>query len=256
MKTQVRHHQMFIGGKWVDGSGDEVQEVINPALGEVIATVPKGTEKDVDRAVAAAKKTYDDGWSDSTPRERSEMLLKVADAILEHGEELARIESENVGKPLAATLSEEIPPIADCFRFFAGAARVLEGSASGEYMRGLTSMIRREPLGVVGSIAPWNYPLLMAAWKLGPALAAGNTVVIKPSEWTPLTLMRFMELTADIIPAGVVNLITGDGEPVGAGIVRHKDVRMDSLTGDVATGQEVAKAAASALNGVHLDVGG
>src|SRR5260221_2650857 len=256
MKTQVRHHQMFIGGKWVDGSGDEVQEIVNPAIGEVIATVPKGREKDVDRAVAAAKKTYDDGWSDSTPRERSEMLVKVEDVIVEHGEDLAGIESEHVGKPLATRLSEEIPPIADCFRFFAGAARVLEGSASGEYMRGFTSMIRREPLGVVGSIAPWNYPLMMAAWKLGPALAAGNTVVIKPSEWTPLTLMRFMELTADIIPAGVVNLVTGDGEPVGAGIVRHKDVRMVSITGDVANGKEVAKAAASTLKRVHLELGG
>ena len=256
MKTQVRHHQMFIGGKWVDGSGNEVQEIVNPALGEVIATAPKGTEKDVDRAVAAARKAYDQTWFDSTPRERSEMLLKVAAVVEEHGEELARIESENVGKPFATTVSEEIPPIADCFRFFAGAARTLEGRAAGEYMKGLTSFVRRESLGVVGSIAPWNYPLLMAAWKLGPALAAGNTVVLKPSEWTPLSILRLAELTAEVIPAGVLNIITGDGEPVGAGIVRHPDVRMVSLTGDVATGQEVAKAAASTLKRVHLELGG
>jgi 1-pyrroline dehydrogenase len=256
MKTQVRHHQIFIGGEFVDSSGDDVQEVINPANGEVIATVPKGTEKDVDRAVAAAKKTFDEVWFDSTPKERSEMLLKIAAIVEENGDELARIESENVGKPLATTQSEEIPPIADCFRFFAGAARVLEGRASTEYMKGLTSILRREPLGVVGSIAPWNYPLMMAAWKLGPALAAGNTVVLKPSEWTPLTILKLMELAADVIPPGVINVITGDGEPVGAGIVRHQDVRMVSLTGDVNTGKEIARTAAATLKRVHLELGG
>jgi 1-pyrroline dehydrogenase len=256
MKTQVRHHKNFVGGKWVDGHGDEAQDIVNPATGEVIATVPKGTQKDVDAAVAAAKQKFDEDWWDSTPRMRSEMMLKIADVILEHGDELARIESDNVGKPLATTISEEIPPIADTFRFFAGAARTLEGRATGEYMQGFTSMLRREAMGVVGSIAPWNYPLMMAAWKLGPALAAGNTVVIKPSEWTPLTLLRFAELTEDIIPAGVLNVITGDGEPVGAGIVRHPDVRMVSLTGDVATGKEVAKAAAQTLKRVHLELGG
>ncbi|HEV2218458.1 MAG TPA: gamma-aminobutyraldehyde dehydrogenase [Candidatus Dormibacteraeota bacterium] len=256
MKTALRRHQMFIGGQWVDGSGSEVQEVKNPALGEVIATVPKGTAEDVDHAVKAARKAYDEVWFDSTPRERSEMLLKMATAIEEHGEELARIESENVGKPLGVTISDEIPPIADTFRFFAGAARALEGRASGEYMKGFTSILRRESLGVVGSIAPWNYPLMMAAWKLGPALAAGNTVVLKPSEWTPLTALRMAELTADILPAGVLNVITGDGEPVGAGIVRHAGVAMVSLTGDVATGKEVAKAASATLKRVHLELGG
>src|SRR5690348_12129922 len=256
MKTQVRHHKNYVGGKWVDGHGDQVQEVINPATGEVIATVPKGTEKDVDAAVAAAKKKFDEDWFDSTPRMRSEMMLQIADVILEHGEELARIESENVGKPLAATISEEIPPIADCFRFFAGAARTLEGRAAGEYMQGFTSILRRESLGVVGSIAPWNYPLMMAAWKLCPALAAGNTVVLKPSEWTPLTALRMAELAADILPPGVLNVITGDGEPVGAGIVRHPGVAMVSLTGDVATGKEVAKAASATLKRVHLELGG
>ncbi|MDQ6877636.1 MAG: gamma-aminobutyraldehyde dehydrogenase [Candidatus Dormibacteraeota bacterium] len=256
MSTTLKRQKMFVGGDWVDSSGGDVQEIINPANGKLIAHVPKGTAEDVDRAVAAASKAYDEVWFDSTPRERSEALLKIADAILEHGEELAALESENVGKPLATTLSEEIPPTADCFRFFAGAARILEGKSAGEYMKGFTSMIRRESLGVVGSIAPWNYPLMMAAWKLGPALAAGNTVVLKPSEWTPLTALRLAELVADILPPGVLNVITGDGEPVGAGLVRHKDVAMVSLTGDVATGKEVAKAAAATLKRVHLELGG
>ena len=256
MKTAMKRNQMFIGGRWVDSTGGDMQEVTNPATGEPIATVPKGTAEDVDRAVTAARKAYDDVWFDSTPRERSEYLLKLADAVQAHGDELARIESDNVGKPLATTISEEIPPIADCFRFFAGAARALEGRAAGEYMKGFTSFIRRESLGVVGSIAPWNYPLMMAAWKLGPALAAGNTVVLKPSEWTPLTALRFAELAADILPEGVLNVITGDGEPVGAGLVRHPGVAMVSLTGDVATGKEIARTAASTLKRVHLELGG
>src|SRR6266566_647782 len=191
MSTTLRRHEMFIGGEWTPGSGGDAQEIVNPATGKVIAHVPKGTEEDVNRAVAAARKAFDEGWSDTTPRERSERMLKLAEAI---GDELARIESENVGKPLAATKSEEIPPIVDCIRFFAGAARALEGRATGEYMQGFTSMLRREPIGVVGSIAPWNYPLMMAAWKIGPALAAGNTVVLKPSEWTPLTAVKLAEL--------------------------------------------------------------
>ena len=256
MSTTLRKHEMFIGGVWTPSSGGDAQEVVNPATGKVIAHVPKGTAEDVDRAVAAARKAFDEGWSDSTPRMRSEAMLKLADAIEEHGDELARIESENVGKPLAATKSEEIPPIVDCIRFFAGAARTLEGRATGAYMQGFTSMVRREPLGVVGSIAPWNYPLMMAAWKIGPALAAGNTVVLKPSEWTPLTALKLAELAAEILPAGVLNVITGDGEPVGAGMVRHPGVSMVSLTGDVATGKEVAKAASQTLKRVHLELGG
>jgi 1-pyrroline dehydrogenase len=256
LSTTLKRHEMFIGGEWTPSNGDQTQEIINPATGKVIAHVPKGTEQDVDRAVAAARKAYDETWFDSTPRDRSERLLKLASAIEEHGDELARLESENVGKPLAPTRSEEIPPIVDCFRFFAGAARALEGRAAGEYMTGFTSFLRRESLGVVGSIAPWNYPLMMAAWKLGPALAAGNTVVLKPSEWTPLTALRLAELAADILPPGVLNVITGDGEPVGAGLVRHPGVSMVSLTGDVATGKEVARAAASTLKRVHLELGG
>jgi 1-pyrroline dehydrogenase len=255
MATAVKRREMFIGGEWVAGSGKESQPIINPATGETIAEVPKGTEADVDRAVKAARKAYTE-WFETTPRERSEMLLKLADAILADADELANIESANVGKPRALFLSEELWVCADNLRYFAGAARVLEGKAAGEYMRGFTSMTRREPVGVVGSIAPWNYPLMMAIWKIGPALAAGNCVVLKPSEWTPLTALRLAELAADIFPKGVLNVITGDGEPVGAGIVRHPGVDMVSLTGDVATGKEVAKAASQTLKRVHLELGG
>ena len=255
MSTALKR-EMFIGGKWVPGSGRDYQEIVNPATGKVIAEVPKGTEEDVNRAVAAARDAYDSVWFDTTPRERSEMLLQLADVVILHAEELARIESENVGKPLAPTISEELPPTADCFRFFAGAARLLEGRATGEYMKGFTSMLRRESLGVVGSIAPWNYPLMMAAWKVGPALAAGNTVILKPSEWTPLTALRLAELSEGIFPPGVFNVVTGDGEPVGASLVRHPGVAMVSLTGDVATGKIVAREAASTLKRVHLELGG
>ena len=251
MSTTHRNH---VGGAWVDAVAGGTQEVLNPATGDVIAVVPAGTQKDVDRAVAAAKEAFV-GFRDTTPGERAAMLLAIADALEANADELAAMESQNVGKPLGAA-RDEIPVCADNLRFFAGAARLLEGKSAGEYMRGYTSMIRREPLGVVGQIAPWNYPLLMAMWKIGPALAAGNTIVLKPSEQTPLTALRLAALAADILPAGVLNVITGDGEPVGAGIVRHPDVRMVSLTGDVATGREVAKAASDTLKRVHLELGG
>src|SRR5437660_1680151 len=258
MSTTLKRHQMFIDGKWVEGSGREYQDIINPATGKVIAAVPKGTEEDVNLAVRAARDAFDDVWFDSTPRDRSEHLLKIAGAVEENGEELARIESENVGKPLGTTISEEIPPIADCFRFFAGAARLLEGRAAGEYMKGFTSILRREPLGVVGSIAPWNYPLMMAAWKIGPALAAGNAVVIKPSEWTPLSLLKLAELAAEaeVFPPGVFNVVTGDGVPAGDAIVRNPDVGIVSLTGDVDTGKLISRNAADTLKRVHLELGG
>ncbi|MDQ4018706.1 MAG: aminobutyraldehyde dehydrogenase, partial [Actinomycetota bacterium] len=184
-----------------------------------------------------------------------ELLLRLAEAIEASAEELARTESQNVGKPLPAA-RDEIPVCADNLRFFAGAARCLEGRATGEYLRGYTSMIRREPVGVVGQIAPWNYPLMMAVWKIAPALAAGNVCVLKPSEQTPLTTLMLADYAAEILPPGVLNVITGDGEPVGAGIVRHPDVRIVSLTGDVATGKEVARAAADTLKRVHLELGG
>ena len=254
MSVTVASYKNFVGGEWVDAAEGGVEEIINPATGEAIAEVPKGTEADVDRAVQAAKQAYPE-WRESTPGERAEVLLKLADVIDENTDELAQIESQNVGKPLASA-ADEMPVCSDNIRFFAGAARLLEGRSAGEYMRGYTSMIRREPIGVVGQVAPWNYPLMMAVWKFAPALAAGNTSVLKPSEQTPLSTLRFAQLAADIIPAGVLNIITGDGEPVGAGIVRHPDVRMVSLTGDVATGKEIARAAAETLKRVHLELGG
>src|SRR5438067_218011 len=210
-------------------------EVLNPATGETIAEVPSSTAKDVDRAVAAAKEALPE-WLETTPGERAELLLKLADLIDEHAEELAKLESTNVGKPLSYA-RDEMPVCSDNIRFFAGAARVLEGRAAGEYMRGYTSFLRREPLGIVAGIVPWNYPLMMAVWKLAPALAAGNVQVLKPSEQTPLTILRFAELAGDVLPAGVLNVITGDGEPDGAGLVRHMDVWLVSLSCDVVTGQ-------------------
>src|SRR5919201_683326 len=254
MSVTVSQQKNFVGGAWVDAVEGGTMEVINPATGATIAEVPRGTEADVDRAVEAAKKALPE-WLETTPGERAEALLKLADAIDEHADELAELESTNVGKPLSYA-KDEMPVCADNIRFFAGAARLLEGKSAGEYMRGYTSMLRREPIGIVGGVAPWNYPLMMAVWKFAPSLAAGNVQIMKPSEQTPLTTLRFAELAADILPAGVFNVITGDGEPVGAGIVRHRDVRMVSLTGDVATGKEVARAAADTLKRVHLELGG
>ena len=254
MSVSVQKHKNLVGGEWVDAADGGTEEIINPATGETIAEVPKGTEADVDRAVEAAKKAWAE-WRGVTPAERAELLLKLADLIDEHTEELAEIESRNVGKPLGAA-RDEMPVCSDNIRFFAGAARILEGRSAGEYMQGYTSMIRREPIGIVGQVAPWNYPLMMAVWKFAPALAAGNVSILKPSEQTPLSTLRLAELAADVIPPGVLNVITGDGEPVGAGIVRHPDVRMVSLTGDVATGREVAKAASETLKRVHLELGG
>ncbi len=260
MATSVKRHEMFIGGEWVDSAGDESLPVVNPATGEVIAEIPRGTEEDVNRAVAAAGRAFDEVWFDTTPGERQAMMLKLADAIDANAEEIGRIESENVGKPFGSVMQDEMPVMTDHVRFFAGAARVMEGRAAGEYFKAdstmYTSMLRREPIGVVGLIAPWNYPLWMAIWKFGPALAAGNTVVIKPSEWTPLSLLRVAELAADIFPPGVFNVITGDGVPAGAAIVKHPNVGMVSLTGEVTTGKEVARAAADSLKRVHLELGG
>src|SRR5918998_3098232 len=254
MSVSVQQLQNLVGGELVDAVDGGTADALNPATGEPIAEVPHGSAADVDRAVEAAKRAWL-AWRDSTPAERAGLLLALADLIDEHTDELAELESLNVGKPIGAA-RDEMPVCSDNLRFFAGAARVLEGRSTGEYMRGYTSWIRREPVGVVGQIAPWNYPLMMAVWKLAPALAAGNTVVLKPAENTPLTTLRFAQLAADVIPPGVLNVITGDGEPVGAGIVRHPDVRLVSLTGDVATGKEVARAAADTLKRVHLELGG
>jgi 1-pyrroline dehydrogenase len=260
MATTTERRQMFIGGEWVDGAAEEGLPIVNPATGDAIAETPRGTEEDVDRAVRAARTAFDETWFDSTPAERSMMMLKWADAIDEHAEEIGRIESENVGKPYASVMSDEMPVMTDHLRFFAGAARTMTGLPVGEYFKSdgtlYTSMLRREPLGVVGLIAPWNYPLWMAIWKFGPALAAGNTIVVKPSEWTPLSLLRAAELAADIFPPGVINVVTGDGVPTGAAIVKHPEVAMVSITGEVSTGKEVARAAADSLKRVHLELGG
>jgi 1-pyrroline dehydrogenase len=254
MSVAVSQHKNFVGGEWVESGGGETMEVLNPATGEVIAEVQRSTADDADRAVEAAKAALPE-WLDATPAERSELLHKLADVIEENADELAALESKNVGKPLSYA-KDEMPVSVDNIRFFAGAARVLEGRSAGEYMRGYTSMIRREPLGIVAGIAPWNYPLMMAVWKFSPALAAGNVQVLKPSEQTPLTLLRFMELAADVIPAGVLNVITGDGVPAGEALVKHPDVRLVSLTGDVETGKIIAKTAADNLKRVHLELGG
>jgi len=256
MATAVKQHQMFIGGEWVPATSGETQPVVSPATGDVIAEVPKATAEDVDRAVGAARKAFDETWFDSTPKERMEALLKLAQRIDEHAEELGRIEAENVGKVYSLTMSEELPVISDNLRFFAGGARFLEGRAAGEYMRGYTSILRREPIGVAGLISPWNYPLFMAAWKIGPALAAGNCIVLKPSEWTPLTALRMAELAAEVFPPGVFNVVTGDGIPAGDALVRNKDVGIVSLTGDVDTGKVISRNAADSLKRVHLELGG
>jgi 1-pyrroline dehydrogenase len=253
MSVTVQQQKNFIGGEWVDSDGGTM-EVLNPATGEVLAEVQRSTEADVDRAVEAAKKALPE-WLEKTPKDRMELLLKLADLIDEHAEELGKLESLNVGKPMSIAV-DEMPTSADNLRFFAGAARTLEGKSAGEYVQGYTSLIRREPLGIVAGITPWNYPLMMVVWKLGPALAAGNVQILKPAEQTPLTTLRFAELAQELLPPGVVQVVTGDGVPVGDRLVRHPDIRLVSLTGDVATGKLIAANAAGTLKRVHLELGG
>ncbi|MDX6475437.1 MAG: aminobutyraldehyde dehydrogenase [Gaiellaceae bacterium] len=229
-------------------------DVINPATTETIGAVPNMTAEEVDEVVERAKQALP-GWLDATPRERSELLHSLAQILEDNAEELAQIESQNVGKPLMVS-RDEMPFSADNLRFFAGAARVLEGKSTGEYVKGYTSMIRREPIGIVAGICPWNYPLMMAVWKMGPGLAAGNVQILKPAEQTPLSLLRFVELAKDVIPAGVLQVVTGDGVPAGQRLVEHPDVGLVSLTGDIATGKLIAKNAADTLKRVHLELGG
>jgi len=255
MKTTEERKQLFIGGEWVDPATGETSQDIGPATGETIAEVASGTREDVDHAVRAARRAYEEVWFDTPPKERSALMLKLADAMEADADELARLEAIDVGKPISVS-SADIPFIVDNLRFFAGAARVLEGKSAAEYERGFTSMIRREPLGVTAGICPWNYPLMMAIWKLGPALAAGNTSVLKPARITPLTTLRLAELAAGILPPGVLNVVTGDGHVVGDALVRHPDVRLVSITGDVESGKEVAAAAAGTVKRVHLELGG
>jgi aminobutyraldehyde dehydrogenase len=246
--------RMLIDGQFVVGEG-EAERVLNPATGELLVAVPEATVDQVHKAVSAAHRAFA-AWSDTTPMERSRLLLKLADAIEARAETFARLESLNCGKPYARALGDEIPAIADCFRYFAGAARCMTASAAGEYLAGHTSMIRRDPIGVVASIAPWNYPLMMAAWKTAPALAAGNTVVLKPSEQTPLTTLLLAELVAEIFPKGVLNIVCGRGPTVGQPLVEHPKVAMVSVTGDVATGRKILQAATGTLKRTHLELGG
>jgi 1-pyrroline dehydrogenase len=254
MSTVATKIENFIGGTFAAPAGGATEEIHNPATGDVIATAPLSDAADVDAAVKAAAGAFD-GWSSTPPGERALALLRIADALEARGEELCQVESLNVGKPIVA-MRDEIPFLVDNLRFFAGAARCMEGKATGEYMAGYTSMLRREPVGVVGQIAPWNYPLMMAIWKVGPALAAGNTVVLKPSEQTPMTAALLAQICAEHLPDGVLNVLFGHGEAAGAPLVAHPEVAMVSLTGDVATGKEVARAASASLKRVHLELGG
>jgi betaine-aldehyde dehydrogenase len=244
----------FIDGEPVASDG-EAEPVLNPATGEEIARAPRSTPEDVDRAVQAARRAFG-GWSNTTPAQRSEALLAIANVLEEHGDEIARLEALNAGKPIEAVKNDEVPVMVDNLRFFAGAARVLEGRAAGEYMEGYTSYTRREAVGVIGQITPWNYPLMMAIWKFAPAIAAGNTVVLKPAETTPLTTLRLAELAADILPKGVLNVVTGPGQPTGEALIGHPEVDMVGLTGSVDTGKHIARTAADTLKRVHLELGG
>jgi aminobutyraldehyde dehydrogenase len=245
---------LFIDGAFQRGEG-EPERVLNPATGALLVEVPEASTEQLHKAVSAAHRAFD-AWRETTPMERSRMLLKLADAIEARAESFARLESLNCGKPYARALGDEIPAVADAFRFFAGACRTLTGPLAGEYLAGHTSFIRRDPVGVVGSIAPWNYPLMMAAWKIAPALAAGNTVVLKPSEQTPLTALLLAQVAAEIFPKGVLNVITGRGASVGQPLVEHPKVAMVSLTGDVATGRKILQAASATLKRTHLELGG
>ena len=251
---RVKTYQQFIGGAFVDAASGETLDVYNPANAKVIAKVPASTKEDVDRAVDAADKAFLT-WRQTTPQDRSLILLKIADSLEAAADEIGRLESANAGKPVGAAI-DEIATCVDLFRFFAGANRVMDGLAANEFLAGHTSIIRRDPIGVVASIAPWNYPLYMASWKLGPALATGNTVVLKPSIRAPLSALRFAEILAEHLPEGVVNVLSGSGAEIGDELVGHPKVRMISITGDTATGKRVAQIAAGTVKRLHLELGG
>ena len=246
--------QNFVGGEHVDPADGRLYDLVNPATGEVFAQAPMSGKADVDRAFEVAEKAFE-SWRDSTPSQRQLALLKIADAIEERAEDLVRAESENTGKPIGLTMEEEVPAMADQIRFFAGAARVLEGKSAGEYLEGMTSFIRREPMGVCAQVTPWNYPMMMAIWKFAPAIAAGNTVVLKPSDTTPVTTVMLAEIAAEFLPEGVFNVVCGDRD-TGRALVEHETPQMVSITGSVRAGMEVAKAAANDLKRVHLELGG
>ncbi|HYM82610.1 MAG TPA: aldehyde dehydrogenase family protein, partial [Candidatus Dormibacteraeota bacterium] len=253
-QPKTKSYQQFIGGEWVDSASGKTLDVANPANDEVVARVPASDAEDVNRAVEAAAVAFET-WQKTTPQERMGMLLKLADAVEARTDELAALEASQTGKPLNVA-AVDIPAVADNLRFFAGAARNMEGKAVNEYIADRTSLIRREPIGVVAGIAPWNYPLYMAGWKIGPALAAGNTMVLKPSARTPLTALRFAELAAEILPPGVLNVVTGTGDEIGPAIVAHPKVGLISLTGDTDTGKKIARIAADRVKRLHLELGG
>jgi aminobutyraldehyde dehydrogenase len=245
---------LLIDGAFVEGT-ETAERILDPRTGKLILELPEASVEQVDAAVHAASEAFG-AWSRTTPAERSAALLHIADRIEADGEAFGRLEALNCGKPVNAAIGDEIPAIVDCFRFFAGAVRNQHGPLAGEYMEGHTSMIRRDPIGVVASIAPWNYPLMMMAWKLAPALAGGNTVVFKPSEQTPLTALKLARILADVLPKGVVNVIPGRGESVGNALVNHDLVDMISLTGDIATGKKMLQAASKSVKRTHLELGG
>ena len=246
----------FIDGASVDAQSGSRSDLVDPTTGEVFAQAPVSQAADIDAAYAAAERAFE-VWGNTTPAERQMALLKIADAIESHADELIALESQNTGKPLALVASEEIPPMVDQIRFFAGAARVLDGRAAGEYMAGHTSFIRREPVGVVGQVTPWNYPMMMAVWKFAPAIAAGNSVVLKPSDTTPVTTVRMAEIIAeaDVLPAGVFNVVCGDRD-TGRNLVEHPTPQMVAITGSVRAGMQVAESAARDVKRVHLELGG
>ena len=252
---KLRELHNYVNGEFTSSREGATLEIVNPSTGEAYATSPQSGPADVDDAMKAARKAFEEVWRDTTPSERMGHLLAIADAIEQNAERLVEIEAENTGKPKGLTLSEEIPPMCDQIRFFAGAARSLEGRATAEYMRGFSSSIRREPIGVIGSVAPWNYPMMMAAWKFAPALAAGNTIVLKPADTTPASTVYMAELFADILPPGVFNVVCGDRE-TGAAVVSHPIPEMVSITGSIAAGKAVARAAADTLKRCHLELGG
>ncbi|MEV8595528.1 gamma-aminobutyraldehyde dehydrogenase [Streptomyces sp. NPDC052012] len=254
MSTELRRLRNYIGGEFRDAADGRITEVVNPATGEAYATAPLSGQADVDAAMAAAAEAFP-GWRDTTPAERQKALLKIADAFEERAEELIAAEVENTGKPVGLTRTEEIPPMVDQIRFFAGAARMLEGKSAGEYMEGLTSIVRREPVGVCAQVAPWNYPMMMAVWKFAPAIAAGNTVVLKPSDTTPASTVLMAEILGSILPKGVFNVVCGDRE-TGRMMVEHDVPAMASITGSVRAGMQVAESASKDLKRVHLELGG
>ncbi|QES47976.1 gamma-aminobutyraldehyde dehydrogenase [Streptomyces venezuelae] len=254
MTTELRRLRNYIGGEFKDAADGRTTEVVNPATGEVYATAPLSGQADVDAAMAAAAAAFP-GWRDTTPAERQKALLKIADAFEARADELVAAESENTGKPLGLTASEELPPMVDQIRFFAGAARMLEGRSAGEYMDGMTSIIRREPVGVCAQVAPWNYPMMMAVWKFAPAIAAGNTVVLKPSDTTPASTVLMAEIIDSVLPKGVFNVICGDRE-TGKAMVEHSVPAMASITGSVRAGMQVAESASKDVKRVHLELGG